>query len=283
MNNLIIIARPISEQASPYLLIDNDGVLGTFSLEKGQAITIEVDTRTKYCTGWYDIASHTNYLCEAHAVVEAKYECCFACRQKTDFNPAFYNASAVSAKQAEYNDAPHSVYAAYFGGGLAKAGIMSDSRGHERLREQGALLYAVVASCPTAAAAHAIEKQLIQKGLRNSVTKRQKSEALAGVFDYGSEARAFKDILSKLGHGDLPIISNLDLFFFGKYPDRAIQTYGANDPVSGYVRGVIGQYLVVENNDQLYGYWLTNLYGYKVSRSSDVRSIKAEPEQMSLL
>ena len=273
MNNLVIIARPISKQVSPYLLIDNDGALDTFSLKKGQAITIEIDARTKYCTGWYDIASHTNHLCETHAVVEAKYECCFACRQKTDFNPAFYNASAVSAKQAEYNDAPHSVYAAYFGGELAKAGIMSDSRGHERLREQGALMYAVIASCPTAAAAHAIEKQLIQKGLRNSVTKRQKGEALAGAFNHDSETRAFKDILSKLGHGNLPIISNLDLFFFGKYPNRAIQTYGTHDPVSGYISGVIGQYLILENNDQLYGYWLPNLYGYKVLCSSEVHTL----------
>ncbi len=67
------------------------------------------------------------------------------------------------------------MYVAYFGNNLAKAGIMSDSRGRERLYEQGAILYAIIGSFPNATVAHNLENRLIQKGLKNSITKKQKS------------------------------------------------------------------------------------------------------------
>ena len=44
------------------------------------------------------------------------------------FNPAFYNTTQISQKQAIYNERPHSVCIAYFGNGLAKEGIMSVAR-----------------------------------------------------------------------------------------------------------------------------------------------------------
>ncbi len=282
MNGLIIIARPITKQADSYLFIDDAGTLDKLVLENGKTITISVDKSTKYCVGWYDIESHTNHLCESRAVVDAKYESCFACRKKTDFNPAFYNTSDISTKQAQYNDAPHSVYVAYFGNGLAKAGIMSDSRGLERLYEQGALLYSIVASCPNATAAHNIENKLIQKGLKNSITKKQKSDALSKVFDVSSECQIFKRILSDIGYADNKIVVNLDIFFFGEYPKAPVQELG-DHPISGQIKGVVGRYLILENNERLYGYWLPNLCGYEASFSDKVDLIKREPQQISFL
>lgn len=282
MNNLVIIARPITEQADPYLLIDDSGTLDKLSLENGKAITISVDKAIKYCVGWYDIESHTNHLCESQAVVDTKYESCFACRKKTDFNPAFYNTSDISAKQAQYNNAPHSVYVAYFGNGLAKAGIMSDSRGLERLYEQGALLYSIVASCPNATTAHNMENKLIQKGLKNSITKKQKSDALSKVFDASSEGQIFKSILSDIGYADNKSVSNIDMFFFGEYPKASVQEFG-DYSISGQVRGAVGRYLILENNERLYGYWLTNLCGYKASFSDKIDLIQREPQQISFL
>lgn len=280
---LVVIARPITKQADPYLFIDDAGTLDKLVLENGKTITISVDKSTKYCVGWYDIESHTNHLCESRVVVDAKYESCFACRKKTDFNPAFYNTSDISTKQAQYNDAPHSVYVAYFGNGLAKAGIMSDSRGLERLYEQGALLYSIVASCPNATTAHNLENGLIQKGLRNSITKKQKGDALSKVVDIDFESRAFNKILGSIGYANNTIVSNLDMFFFGKYPRSPIREFDDNNPVSGQVRGVVGRYLILENNERLYGYWLTNICGYKVTFSSKIDLIEREPQQISFL
>ena len=282
MDNLIIIARPISEQTDPYLLVDNNGTLDKVFLEKGKTMTLSVNKNTKYCVGWYDIESHTNHLCESQAVVDAKYESCFACRKKTDFNPAFYNTQDISAKQARYNDTPHSVYVAYFGNGLAKAGILSDSRGRERLYEQGALLYSIISSCPNATTAHNIETKLIQKGLKNSITKKQKSEALFKAFDVEFESQTFKKLLSDIDYADNETVSNIDMFFFGEYPKASVQEFGDHS-ISGQVRGVVGRYLILENNERLYGYWLTNMCGYKASFSSKVDLIKREPQQISFL
>ncbi len=282
MNGLVIIARPIAKQADPYLLVDNAGTLDKLFLENGKTITISVDKSIKYCVGWYDIESHTNHLCESHAVVDAKYESCFACRKKTDFNPAFYNTSNISAKQARYNDAPHSVYIAYFGNGLVKAGIMSDSRGLERLYEQGALLYSIVASCPNATAAHNLESSLIQKGLKNSITKKQKTDTLSNIFDVDAEQQTFQTILNDKGYADNEIVSNIDTFFFGGYPKAPVQEFG-DHAASGRVRGIVGRYLILENNGQLYGYWLTNLCGYRASFSEKIDLIQREPRQISFL
>lgn len=282
MNSLVIIVRPISEPADPYLLIDNNGVLDKFFLEKDKIITLSVDKGTRYCTGWYDIESHTNHLCETNAVVDVKYESCFACRKKTDFNPAFYNTSYISTKQAQYNNAPHSVYVAYFGDGLAKAGIMSDSRGLERLHEQGALLYSIVTSCPNATIAHNLESKLIQKGLKNSITKKQKSDALSKLFDISLEKQVFKSMLSDLGYPENKVVSNIDMFFFGEYPKAPVHDFD-NHAISGQVRGVVGRYLILENNERLYGYWLTNLCGYKASFGDKIDLIKREPQQISFL
>jgi len=282
MNSFVIAARPPSPQTDPYLSVSsNDGVDKLF-LKKDQPFVLSIDKSTKYCAGWYDIDSHTNHVCESHATVDAKYESCFACRKKTDFNPAFYNTQDISAKQAKYNDAPHSVYVAYFGNGLAKAGIMSDSRGYERLYEQGALLYTIIANCPNATAAHNIESQLIQKGVRNSVTKKQKSDVFTKVINIEQEQQRFGELLAKMGYGTNEISSNLDVFFFGEYPGLPIEPL-TESTISGYIKGVVGRYLILENNGHLYGYWLTNLYGYSVSFGNEVRLIERAPQQLSFL
>ena len=281
MQGLVIHTRPVAPDKDASIVIENDGAFDTFSLGKGQTVTIVPDLQTRYCVGWHDIASHQNHPCENQTVVDAKYENCFVCRKKTDFNPAFYNTTALSSKQAEYNDAPHSVYVAYFGGGLAKAGITSDSRGLQRLYEQGALLYAVVDSCPNATVAHNIEDRLIRTGLKNSVTKKQKADAFLRPIDVAREQDSFKKVLENIDYGDLKICSNLDQFFYGDYIEKPVLDLGAN-PISGHVVAVVGRYLVLENNDLFYGYWLSNLSGYRTSFSDELLLIDHQPLQASL-
>lgn len=282
MNGLVITAHPTSAQADPYLVLNHANTFTKLSLENGKTIKIHVDKSTKYCVGWYDIESHTNYLCESRAIVDAKYDSCFACRKKTAFNPAFYNTSDISNKQAKYNNAAHSVYVAYFGNGLAKAGIMSDSRGLERIYEQGALLYAIVDTCPNATIAHNTESRLIQKGFKNSVTKKQKSDALSKVFNVTYERQLFQNLLKSISYSHSNIISNIDTFFFGKYPKAPIQRL-SGDTISGVVKGVVGRYLILENNGILYGYWLNDLFGYKASFKNQLDLIDKKPQQMSLI
>ena len=283
MSQLAIISRPITDSSLAYLLLQNeDHSLEKRLLIEGEPLLIEVcDRNKKHCVGWYDVATHTNHVCEASRSVETKYDSCFECRKKTGFNPAFYNASEISSVQQNYNNKPHSVYVSYFGNGIAKAGIMSDSRGLERLFEQGALFYCIVGTFENADAAHKVENSLISNGLKNSVTKKQKEKVLSKIFNKYEELQAFTNILKNLELADKQIVSNLDQFFFGNYPSKSIEPIGDN-PISGLVRGVMGRYLVLENNDRLYGFWLSDLSGYKVELSKEISEIKSEAEQVSL-
>ena len=281
MSNLVIIARPISATKPAYLVIEKGGALGNFILERGLLVNFTLDTTTKYCTGWYDIETHQNHLCTRNATIDGPYESCYACRQKTNFNPAFYNSSTISEKQAKYNEAPHTVYIAYFGNNLAKAGIMSDSRRLERLYEQGALFYTIAAQCPHASQAHTLEDQLIQKGLRNSVTKKQKADTFVEAIDLKEEQAKFMDILESIGLKDSEVTGLIDTFFYEGYPRRPIHSVEGNS-VSGKIVGVVGRYLILENNERLYGFGLNNLFGYKVTINDQVNLIERTPEQISL-
>lgn len=280
-SGLVIVSRPITPITPAHLLLESDTSLSKYELRKGLPISLTADAATKWCTGWYDISSHQNHACDNHARVDLSYDSCFTCRKKTDFNPAFYNTTQISQKQAAYNNQPHSVYVAYFGNNLVKAGIMSDSRGLERLYEQGAMLYTVIGSFPSATVAHDLEDRLIQKGLRNSITKKQKMAVYEKGIDIADEKDIFMSILKKLGYKDALIVSNLDMFFFGLYPKQPIEPFG-NNIMSGRITGVIGRYLVLENNERHYGTWLSNVFGHMIDIGSDIALIDKKPQQTSL-
>ncbi|MFZ1812333.1 MAG: DUF2797 domain-containing protein [Candidatus Saccharimonadales bacterium] len=277
---IVIISRPANPATRPYLIIADHDKLVTYELYRDAPLSITVDKSTKYCTGWYDISTHTNYPCERLKSIGDSHISCFSCRKKTDFNPAFYNASQVSETQTTYNNMPHTVYIAYFGSGSAKAGIMSDSRGKERLYEQGALLYAIVSTCPNATAAHKLEAALIGQGLKNSMTKKQKAAAYQNIIDLKQETDSFRSILYGLGHKG-EIVSNLDMFFFGKYINEQIEAF-ENTQISGNVIGVIGRYLVLKNNDRYYGFWLSDIFGYKTTFDTQITLLDRKPQQARL-
>lgn len=283
MPNLVITTRPLTPSSDAYLLLENDNrTLDKYTLENGASIHIKIlDPSHKRCVGWYDVKNHTNHVCENSSAVDRKYDSCFECRKKTGFNPAFYNTSELSEVQAEYNSKPHSTYVAYLGHGLAKAGIMSDSRGLARIYEQGALFYCIVGSFKDADEAHNIESKLIAAGLRNSVTKRQKEKVFTSPIDHDHEHKQFSTILKGLDLSDKKIVSNVDHFFFGAYAQKAITPLGDN-PISGTVRGIVGRYLVLDNNNQLYGFWLGNLSGFEIDIEEKVINIESKPQQASL-
>jgi hypothetical protein len=283
MPNIVITTRPKTEKSEGYLLIEaDDSPLTQYKLQKGLPITLKIDKSSgKYCTGWYDISTHTNYSCKQKNQVNGKYESCFECRTKTAFNPAFYNTSQISDVQAEYNNTPHTVYVAYFGNGIAKAGIMADSRGFDRIYEQGALFYAIIDNFEDATKAHNLESRLIDKGLKNSVTKQQKQKAFSSRIDAKAECIIFRKILDEIGLSNNVVVNNLDHFYYGKYiPEPVVPL--TDEPISGTIRALVGRYLVLENDNRLYGYWLSKLSGYVVDISNEVITIDSSPHQTSL-
>lgn len=282
MNDGILVSIvPVDGEQPAQLMLQRGTTRHALNLSPQLPLTITPDSTAKYCTGWYDIATHTGHPCDESSIVDTKHEQCYACRQRTDFNPAFYNTTAISDKQATYNNSPHSVYIAYFGGGLAKAGISANSRGLRRLREQGALFYAIVDSYPNADIAHYHEDRLISAGLRNSVSKRQKSKVLEQTINPADEQSTFHATLTQLDHGERTITNQLDNYFYGSYTSTGI-TPITDQPISGHVRGIVGRYLVLTNNDHHYGIWLDSLLGYQLSISDTITEIPSPTTQISL-
>ena len=270
------------------LLEQNDGFLLIY--DRADAQTIQPQAKfsirrvddIKHCTGWYDLFTHTNHACPDDAIVERQQDTCFACRQRTGFNPAFYNTTILSEKQRIYNEQSNTVYIAYFGDGIVKAGMLADSRGLERLYEQGALLYTLLGSYKNATVAHNLEARLIKSGLRDSVRKQQKAAVLQKPFGLGRETQLFQDKLVELGYSNHQIVSNLDRFFFGSYSSQNIKEFPLGEEVSGEVCGLVGGYLILRNNERFYGVWLDHYRGYQVAIGENITELRREPEQVSL-
>lgn len=264
------------------LLLDCDGKQKQVVLRHAMPLRLTIDRTKRYCTGWYDIETHVNHFCDERAIVDARHECCFTCRKKTAFNPAFYNTTEISEKQKAYNSQSHSVYIAHFGGKHTKAGMMANSRGLMRLYEQGALLYTIVGTYPNATVARNVEARLIKQGLRDSIRHSQKAAVLADRYNEPYERGRFAQRLAELGYGNAPIVSNRDLFLFGEYPDEPIMAFPEGAVVSGAVRGIVGNYVILQNNERLYGVWIDNLYGYRIKIDNAIMPLAAAPQQVSL-
>jgi hypothetical protein len=285
VNGICITVHPILEREDALILINTtDNNLEKYYLKKDDAVAITVSSDAqKYCTGWYDISNHTNHSCQTQSKVESKYTSCFHCRKKTGFNPAFYNADEVSETQQAYNQQPHSVYLAYFGSGIAKVGILSDSRGSERIYEQGALLFTVVSQCKNANDARSIEKSYIQKGLKESVIKKQKEEALKRPINIDEERKVFTAIVADVVNGtECNIISNFEHYFFKSYQPIQITPF-VSTTVSGRIIGIIGRYLILENHDRHIGFWLNTLFGYEASITKSIQHVELAAIQQTLL
>ncbi len=138
-SDFLLAYASFNADSQPFIDCQIDGEIKRRELF-GQDLSLEFDFLTKYCTGWVDFENHCSQVCPDSATVDGKYENCLKCRDRTGFNPAFYNADSVSAQQEKINQNPHFVYLAYFAPGVIKVGISQEKRGIRRLLEQGARL-----------------------------------------------------------------------------------------------------------------------------------------------
>ena len=283
MFDLAITSRPVTPENDAYILLQQNNEYTKFFLKKNMPFNIELKNPTeKFCTGWYDIETSTNYPCETNQPVQDRYNDCYICRAKTGFNPAFYNTSEISAAQVEFNKLPHSVYVAYFGDDIFKAGITVSRRGLNRLYEQGALFYAVVAEAPNANEARKLESRLIRSGLKESVLKTTKSSILKTPLNKEKEREKFQKLLKTTAYPTAKIESNIELYFFDNYANESIKPFSSESSHSGTIKGIVGRYLVLENNERLYGLWLNDYFGKQIKIDDKVTELERDLQQVSL-
>lgn len=283
MYKLVTASSPITPDKHAHILFEDSGSFSEFSLKHNDIISFELEnSEEKFCTGWYDLKTSTHHPCEAQEKVTHRYQDCYICRNKTGFNPAFYNTSEISKEQEELNKLPHLVYIAYFGNGIAKAGITGARRGLKRLYEQGALFYTIIEEAPNAIEARKLEARLVRNGLKESVLKRTKSAVLENTLNLDKEEELFLNELKKAGQEGSGIQTNLDMFFFGNFLNEPIKQFSPDYPVSGKIKGVIGRYLILENNERLYGVWLSDFFGKKIQIKDEITELERDLQQVSL-
>jgi hypothetical protein len=111
------------------------------AVEVGEAISWEV-AGPRRCTGLYDRRQHRRRPCPVDSLVVDEAQCDLC--QQADPGRLVARGQAPSGMELE----PFVLYLAWFGDGLHKAGITSEKRGGQRLREQAALSYCLVARGP---------------------------------------------------------------------------------------------------------------------------------------
>ena len=255
----------------------------------GQDLSLEFDFSTKYCTGWVDFENHCSQICPDSATVDGKYENCLKCRDRTGFNPAFYNADSVSAQQEKINQNPHFVYLAYFAPGVIKVGISQEERGIRRLLEQGARLALKLETFASALIARQYEAKIADlSGIMETVTASKKLGLIKQPLDTAAAERALADTLARIQQKlglDFPncqLIMCEDYFQTASVDPTRIILMKDKPQLVGYVLSVIGSIAITEYDGNLLGYNLKKYIGYRAQKITEPIELELPSEQLTL-
>ena len=254
-----------------------------------QNLSLEFDFSTKYCTGWVDFENRCSQICPDHATVDEKYENCLKCRNKTGFNPAFYNANSVSVQQEKINQNPHFVYLEYFAPGVIKVGISQEERGIRRLLEQGARLAIKLETFSSALIARQYEAKISKlDGIAETLPVSKKMELIKLPFDRATGERELRqkllEIEQKIGVSfpKSELIPCEDYFqTAGVDLSRVVlmKNYGQ---LVGHVRSVIGSIVITDYGGQLLAYNIKKLIGYRAQKVDGEIGLDLPAEQLTL-
>lgn len=255
----------------------------------GQDLSLEFDFSTKYCTGWVDFENHCSQICPDSATVDGKYENCLKCRNRTGFNPAFYNADSVSAQQEKINQNPHFVYLAYFAPGVIKVGISQEERGIRRLLEQGARLALKLETFSSALIARQYEAKIARlDGIVETMPIHKKLELIKQPFDRadGEEKLRQKllEIEQKIGVSfpKSELIPCEDYFHTAGVDLTRVVLMKDQNQLAGRVRSIIGPILIADYDGQLLAYNVKKFIGYQAQTIDGVISIEIPSTQLAL-
>ena len=255
----------------------------------------------RHCIGRFNLQTYEKSVCPLNVELlpDSKEDMCPACIEATGFNPSFYFSNYVSPQQREYNQTPHYVYLAYFAPGYLKAGISSETRGIERLLEQGARAASVVGRFSCADDARALEAALCaQDGVAETMRASLKTKLLVEApFDFDEACRELAAASDKLD--DVPAVAQagfapedaLDLspyYFGGPSPDVHNLQRPAGDEFAnvcgGVCAGMVGANLVFWQDGTNFVTPIKHWESHEIAFLDDEVACEyaAEPQQISL-
>ena len=255
----------------------------------GQNLSLEFDFSVKYCAGWVDFENRCSQICPDQATVDEKYENCLKCRDKTGFNPAFYNANSVSAQQEKINQNPHFVYLAYFAPNVIKVGISQEERGIRRLLEQGARLAIKLETFSSALIARQYEAKISKlDGIVETLPVYKKLELIKQSFDRAASERELRqkllEIEQKIGVSfpKSELIPCEDYFQTTGVDLSRVVLMKDYSQLVGYVRSIIGSIVITDYDGQLLAYNIKKLIGYRAQKVDEEIELDLPTEQLTL-
>lgn len=211
----------------------------------------------RYCTGPFDLKTFEARCCpnKTELLEDQKENQCPACIEETGFNPSFYFANTISPQQRAYNLTPHFVYMAYFAPGFVKVGISSETRGVERLLEQGARCAAVIGRFENADAARELEAAMCaNEDIYETMRASKKRDLLVGVpYDFAEGEQTLRQTAEK--HGVEMLMGPFDLspyYFGGPSPavdELTVPEDAPDDVCAGTCVGMVGADLVFRQGE----------------------------------
>lgn len=275
----------------PYLTINDldEGTVGYVPV-LGRTFSLRRLPRRR-CIGRIDLRTHERSTCPLNAELlpDGKEDMCPACIEATGFNPSFYFSSYISPQQREYNQTPHYVYLAYFAPGYVKAGISSETRGIERLLEQGARVAGILKRFANADEARALEAHLCaQEGIYETMRLGTKVRLLSDPFKADAAIETVYE--AARAHGVEPEGGVLDLtkYYFGDVeaaPDIVqLPDDSPSDMVAGRCVGMVGGILMLEQGGNVFAAPVKEWESYEVEITVGelLCEYEYEPQQMGL-
>lgn len=255
----------------------------------GQELSLEFDFSSKYCTGWVNFENHCGQACPEQAMAETKYENCIKCRDRRGFNPAFYHANSLSARQEKINQNPHFVYLAYFAPGVIKVGISQEERGIRRLLEQGARLALKLETFSSALIARQYEAKIASlSGIMETVAASKKLGLIRRTLDAVAAEQALANTLmriqQKLGL-DFPnrtLIMCEDYFHTDGRDLSSVIDMTGHKTMAGVVISVIGPILITDYDGQLLAYNVKKFIGHQAQTVDGAIDIEIPRTQLAL-
>ncbi len=255
----------------------------------GQELSLAFDFSAKYCTGWVDFENHCGQACPEQAIAETKYENCIKCRDRRGFNPAFYHANSLSARQEKINQNPHFVYLAYFAPGVIKVGISQEERGIRRLLEQGARLALKLETFSSALIARQYEAKIASlSGIMETVAASKKLGLIRRTLDAVAAEQALANTLmriqQKLGL-DFPnrtLIMCEDYFHTDGRDLSSVIDMTGHKTMAGVVISVIGPILITDYDGQLLAYNVKKFIGHQAQTVDGAIDIEIPRTQLAL-
>lgn len=245
----------------------------------------------RYCTGPFDLKTFEARCCpnKVELLPDMKETQCPACIEETGFNPSFYFATTISPQQRAYNLTPHFVYMAYFSPQHLKVGISSETRGIERLLEQGARVAGILKRFANADEARALEAHLCaQEGIYETMRLGTKVRLLSDPFKADAAIETVYE--AARAHGVEPGGGVLDLtkYYFGDVeaaPDIVqLPDDSPSDMVAGRCVGMVGGILMLEQGGNVFAAPVKEWESYEVEITVGelLCEYEYEPQQMGL-